>query len=478
MNVRRSLRLILPVLMALVGVLCLAVVVDAQANLTISPAEISIAATRTRDLVVTRTLLLRITEPVTNLQIMAHDLTRTDDQAVLSIADIHFTQPVTQLSAGNAIYIPVSFDLRNMLSGEFKGELLIVHDNGEQSIPVTITLKDAVYWPLAVLSLGVVFGLIITAYRNQGKLRDEVLVRMGQVRTESLADTELADSFRSVILKALLEAESALQAKKWSVAEDAVARAETIWLKWRSDSRDWIAQLNYAQELLSSDDLQSDKSRYLITVARSIREAMRDAPDLPDGPRELRQKLNSLADQLSQYLRLQAEIDSLGQFPDLTRIQRDKLASFQNQLDGMLPDEVDEYRKLQVTVTQTRDEWKALIPKAPDAPTTRDVIASVPDLPVQGPSLSAAQPDKTRTKGQLDSQNAKWRLVAFRWGGYVFAVILLVGTGFAQTYISKPTFGDNWWFDYFSLFLWGFGAEASRAAITDFLRGFDLPGLR
>ena len=73
---------------------------------------------------------------------------------------------------------------------------------------------------------------------------------------------------------------------------------------------------------------------------------------------------------------------------------------------------------------------------------------------------------------------ARSRLAWFTWGGYLIAIILLVGTGFNQLYLAQAAFGANPWGDYFALFLWGFAAEASRAALTDVLRNLELPGVK
>jgi hypothetical protein len=44
--------------------------------------------------------------------------------------------------------------------------------------------------------------------------------------------------------------------------------------------------------------------------------------------------------------------------------------------------------------------------------------------------------------------------------------------GFGELYIANPVFGANFWSDYSALMAWGFGAEASRASITDMVRGW------
>lgn len=37
--------------------------------------------------------------------------------------------------------------------------------------------------------------------------------------------------------------------------------------------------------------------------------------------------------------------------------------------------------------------------------------------------------------------------------------------------------GANAWGDYFALLVWGFGAEATRAAVTGMVRNWGLPGI-
>jgi len=66
----------------------------------------------------------------------------------------------------------------------------------------------------------------------------------------------------------------------------------------------------------------------------------------------------------------------------------------------------------------------------------------------------------------------------FNWIGYAIAVILLAGAGFGQLYVAQPTFGGNRWTDYFALLAWGFGAEATRDAVTKVVRDWKPPGLK
>jgi len=68
--------------------------------------------------------------------------------------------------------------------------------------------------------------------------------------------------------------------------------------------------------------------------------------------------------------------------------------------------------------------------------------------------------------------DARLRLTLFTCASYIIAVFLLAGAGFGELYISNSTFGGNIWIDYFVLLAWGFGAEASRASITDMVRSW------
>jgi hypothetical protein len=67
------------------------------------------------------------------------------------------------------------------------------------------------------------------------------------------------------------------------------------------------------------------------------------------------------------------------------------------------------------------------------------------------------------------------RLQIFSMAGYLTTIAFLAGTGFNQLYLESPTFGSNGIKDYFTLIAWGFGAEATRNAITNAIRKTDTP---
>jgi len=66
------------------------------------------------------------------------------------------------------------------------------------------------------------------------------------------------------------------------------------------------------------------------------------------------------------------------------------------------------------------------------------------------------------------------RLWAANIATFVIGVGLLVFVGFKELYVDDPTFGVGGGWDYFKLFVWGFGAEAGRAQVVGLVKGWDI----
>jgi hypothetical protein len=64
------------------------------------------------------------------------------------------------------------------------------------------------------------------------------------------------------------------------------------------------------------------------------------------------------------------------------------------------------------------------------------------------------------------------RLAIFAWGSVILALLLLALVGFNELYANNPTFGAVWLTDYLALLAWGFGAEATRASVTNLVQGW------
>jgi hypothetical protein len=87
--------------------------------------------------------------------------------------------------------------------------------------------------------------------------------------------------------------------------------------------------------------------------------------------------------------------------------------------------------------------------------------------PTLWPEISAEAP-----------KQAYRRLTQFRWLTRMVALLLLAGAGFVELYTTRATFGVNGWGDYFALLAWGFGAEASRQAISQVVESWGLSSPR
>ena len=69
---------------------------------------------------------------------------------------------------------------------------------------------------------------------------------------------------------------------------------------------------------------------------------------------------------------------------------------------------------------------------------------------------------------------ASRRLLAANIATFVIGVGLLVFVGFKELYTDVPTFGVGGGWDYFKLFVWGFGAEAGRAQVVGLVKGWGI----
>lgn len=449
----------------------------AQSTVTVTPAQLTVSGAR--DAVETRTLLLRATVPITGVQVISLDLASADGKTILPASALRAALPADEIDAGELLTIPVTVDLRGAPAGEFKGEVLITYHGGSLTVPVTATAKDPWWPPLVVLVVGVVLGMGVSAYRARGRPRDEVLVRVGQLRAQMRGDGDLAARFQTRIEACLVDVEAMLQAEKWQDAQAAVGQAEAILIKWRKGRDDWLAQLAYLARLKDRLGDLSTAVPYVQVVRRDLEDAARDAPDLAE-PDALRQRLEVLAGQINRYVQLDARLNDLdalrGRLPaDQTEIWQGRALDLQQRLGNLRPDDEPNYQALQGEVEAAVADLTALALPAPRP----EMI--VKGIGVRGLGealvhLLAPAPSVRPSTAETQLASARIRLRLFTWFSYAVALVVLIGAGFAELYIARPAFGANAWGDYFALLAWGFGSEATRAAVTEMLRGWGLPG--
>ncbi len=449
----------------------------AQAGVTATPTQLTVA--EMRGTTATRLLVLRATDLITDVQVIPLDLVRTDNAAVLPASTIQAVLPSNQIAAGGLLTVPVTLDLRSIPSGQFSGDLLINYSGGSLTVPMTVTVKDKWPLPLIVLIVGVGLGIGVSVYRSQGRPRDAALVRVGQLRAQLQADADMGEPFRSRIEAGLVDVAAALQAENWETAQQALTQAETLLTKWQKGRTDWIAQLSHHAKLVKRLEILNKESAYLQTVRRALEDMARDAPEL-GAPDQLQKQLDDLTQEINNYLQLRTSLQQLDVLrnrlpPTQAAPWQRKVASLQRRLEELSPSDATAYANLQSEMDQALAELAQLAEQAQTDETAKGLVsfgepaqAELVDLPPTARPLNL----------EKSADAARTRLRWFTWISYLIAVLLLAGAGFGELYVARPTFGANVWGDYFALLAWGFGAEATRAAVTEMVRGWGLPGLR
>ncbi|MEH2005508.1 hypothetical protein [Nostoc sp.] len=484
---KRSQKTMIGLFMLTLGLVLAAPIAEAEPKVTLNPSSLTVVKTQCpvffKCLPVKRNLLVQTNEAIANLQIITLDLNRADSSAVVLASAIHPTLSAKSVQPKQPLTVPVEFDLNQIRSGEYSGQLLVVYDNGELSTPVIMRLKDHWFFPLLVLLLGVALGIGVTSYRSDGMPRDEIVVQVGRIRTQMQADSELVQSFQGKIAGHLIDVETTLASKRWDEARQAVTQAQTIWDKWRKEREDWVALLNYLSELFDSLKSLDGDAPYVQGVRSQLENAKRQAPDR-ENTQKFREELNNLRQQITRYKQGQAKLDQFNNLRnELTQLAPQKDESLrrisqglQYELDALLSSDENAFKEWQKKIDNQIEELDTAIKHQAPAQTRGTLITArdanyttPPMLPNPVPEVTSIQPSPKQA-----ARNIYW----FNWLGYAIAVGLLAGAGFGQLYATQPMFGANGWSDYFTLLAWGFGAEATRDAITKVVRDWKLPGLK
>ena len=507
----------------------------AQEGVSVSPRQLSIAVKQGQS--ETRVLLIRAADAVTDLRIIPLDLTGPNGDVVLPAEAIQVALPAANIAANSLLTVPITFNLTNAPSGQFTGELLISYTGQSFTVPVTVAVKDQPWLPLAALVVGVALGIGVSTYRAQGRPRDEVLVHLGQIRTQMKADKELEAAgapFYSRIDAHLVDVEVALEAQQWEKAQEAVRTAETLWVRWRRARPDWLVQLDYYTKL--NDKLASlgESIFYISEIKEAALDNYREMPNLED-PKLFRDKLEPLTRQVNDFITLDERIKALTMPAQASTVA----SQLRQRLHALAPDDSAGYQSLQneveVTIRKARmtqiekklDDLVSLSKRLPEteaqrwlpkveALQTRVAALSSDDpdayLIVESEIDAAAQEVKTLTstlEGLPPDPNAQfaskaplqlpklpswlpgpptphieiipeniakagWRLQWFTLLTYAVAVVFLALAGFMELYGARVDFGANGIGDYFTLLAWGFGAEATRASIADMVQGWSI----
>jgi hypothetical protein len=509
---------------------------SAQESVMVSPSQLVIKAVQGERL--TRTLLIRSTEQLRSVQVMALDLVDAAGDTQFPAGAVTIDAVPGALAPDEPVTLLLTFDLATAQPGSYSGELLISYQGGSRSVPVQLHVKSQPWLPLLSLIAGIALGVGVSSYRVRGRPRDEVMVRLGQLRTQLKVDEELHTlglPFLQRIDAALADVEVALEGQQWSEAESAADEAYAVWKRWRRGRPDWIVQFTAYRELMERLSALSEHSALARQLLQSARDTYRNAPDQAE-PGAFREQIALLIQKTNQVLSLQVrlsalssvepkgsihaailrqrldELSPLGDAGDqqlkaldeelegtLSRLRKETLA----ELLGFLKARSDEESGALVTAFEARVE--ALPPRADSA--YAELLNELMDAsdtwepgeaPPAGQEVSPSLPYALRgtgvgdtgedTRAQLlaslptvrvqslgeDVQRASQRLRWFRWLTYAVTVALLALAGFAELYGMRADFGANGTGDYFALLAWGFGAEATRSAISDMIQSWGL----
>ncbi|MFW9260518.1 hypothetical protein A4S05_26140 [Nostoc sp. KVJ20] len=461
----------------------------AQAEVVITPKTITLNTTRGEK--ITRIVALRTNEKISNLKAVALDSFSADNSVVLPAAAIRIPSPPTPVNTQELISFPVEFNLQSVPSGEFTGEIVLLYEQAEKVIPVIVRVKDSWPLPLITLLLGTAIGMAVSAYSSQGKLSDEVAVRLENLRTQIDPDRAKAHSFWSRADMHLTIAKQAHDAKQIVDAQSALNDAKAVWNKWLQQRPNWLIQFDYCQTLLKrleKDDLKSTSTLYVQAIDRELKETLNNAVDIAT-PEELRQRLDKISEKLNTYIRLNTQLNKLEGLTNFFKSEEDdewndkaeNLASLNNEqhdkwndtaeylkqrLSMLLPSQDAEVQELQTDINKDIENLRKLGAKADEATSKgMDDGNTEPNLVLPAPSLWYSDVHIWRKIASL-WQTAKGRLKLFYISSFLISFSVLAGGGFNQLYWTKPTFGANGWGDYFTLLALGFGAEATRNVVT------------
>jgi hypothetical protein len=463
--------------------------VKAEPAVTVIPSSLTVVGTQCPAFFncppIERQLLIQTNQAIANLKILSLDLNRTDGATVVPATVIRPILTASSVQPNQPLTVLVQFDLSVAHSGEYSGVLLAVYSDGQLTVPVIVRVKDHWLWPLLVLLLGVGVGIGVSAYRTEGRNRDEIVVQVGRIRTQIKADPELAKSFQLKIDGNLIEVETALTNKRWEQAQQAVVQAQAVYDKWRKGREDWLALIKSLASLKNNiEELNNPHAPYVETVRTQLENIERQASD-KDSPQQLSEDLINLRQQLVRYLQGQAKVNQFDTLrneltelaPEEDKSLRRISQSLQQELDSLSPTDPEAFKTWQHKIEDQINKIDQMIKQQQGKEEGRGqlLITARGFNDTEPYKLPDPVPDARPL--QLNPMQASRNLIIFNWIGYGIAVILLAGAGFGQLYIAQSTFGANRWTDYFSLLAWGFGAEATRDAITKVVRDFKLPGL-
>ncbi|WP_179137872.1 hypothetical protein [Candidatus Entotheonella palauensis] len=459
-----------------------------------NPSEMTINAT-TGDRV-QRHILLRETTGEANisrLRAVPLQLLETNRQNAIPASQVQVNLPQEQVSGGELVKAALAIDLGQVAAGAYTGHVIFTAEpNLLLTLPVRVNLRHGWFWPTLVVVVGVLLGLGISAYRTSGRRRDELIVRIAELRETLDDDRALQEGFGSKINSLVEEATAAVRRANWEEAEQSLTAAEQLISKWRSAPQDWANQLQYLRrDLLKPLNQQIDHlsveqvPRAIRILSHRVQDALSNAADF-DTPRSLRERILELEQKFIKFNYFQERIKRLGTW-------RAELDSGSSRPDDATRDqwtraEQDLSERLRLIGLDTEEEWDEL---ERDIKAQEDTLASYREQQnddragtiltrsSSAEAMALTQPDALLPAlVQVNIRNpqaALWRLQVFHIMTYLLGGLLLSAVGLNTLYVNKPTFGANLLSDYLSLLLFGLGAQTTFSSVAGMVQNWGLP---
>lgn len=524
-------RKLLRIMIFVVGLLSVfSSTLSAQETLSITPTQLTLYGIQGQSL--TRSMVIQSATALPGLNLVPLELVSAEGHVLIPSVGNGVALP-TDLADEVPLSIPLQVDLDGAKAGIYTGEALITYTGGSRSIPIQVQVKAQSWLPLLALVAGVALGVGVSSYRAKGRPRDEVMVRLGQLRTQMKVDEELQTlgrPFYDRLNAELVDVEAALEAQQWEQAETAAEEAASVWTRWRRGRPDWIVQFTAYTDFVTWLTGTHGGGRYVAELEQAARDICRTTPDL-DGPQTLRAQMLPLTDRANTFMALQARIDTLaalsthgtaqaaayrqqlilqspldsaaGQALEtltksveaaITKLRKADLIAmlthYQNLTEDSQAESVEIYRTRIDTLPPNADmvylELRADLAADIQAATDREGLLehaeairfSGEDAVSKGLTevsplhLITGLPQVRVQSLEEETLAAGRRLRWFTWVTYGVAVLLLALAGFVELYSTQPDFGAKGVTDYFTLLAWGFGAEATRSAVADMIQSW------
>lgn len=422
--------------------------------------------------------------PVTGLQSLPQDLTTSDSNSVIPATKITVDLPADQIAGGEMLTAQLTINLNEVPAGAYSGQVLWVTGLGDVvSLPVMVNVRHGPGASIAILTIGVLLGLGLSAYMVQGKPRDEFIVRVAAVRQAIKDDTALEESFGPRLSSILDEAESSIRTAQWEETRAALAHAEKIVRRWRDARPQWIAQLAYlSSELLPRLPEVNNKEAALTLrkLRHQVEEIQGEAADF-ETPAKLRNRLFEVEETLARFRAVEQRLTEIGNIRVEAKVPSEvserwgqQEGELQRRLYALIPEDEQDWKQLEADVLALAKQVTQDIQEHKDVTSVLVARGRLTDAlrPILPPGLYLPEGESISPEaGQIAHQ----RLLNAWLITYILGGMLLVGVGYSTLYALQPTFGAHWMADYLALLTWGLGAQTTLGSVVNLLKGWDVP---